>query len=366
MLFVFSEQLVINQNEPQQVWPVFFDEEKASETKALTLAEIAEYQIQGHEICLVLSCKHVGLHEISLPKLAKKDMLPAIASVLEDQLTQDFSKLHCFYRLESGKATVTYLVGLLDGLKFQQCLNFWSSQGIFLNQVSLDWFALSKPQLLLLPDGDAIVNADILGWVPSSLVNYRLLSSSENAYEILSFESDEQRQAWIVGQLKQKTLFDIRMKAPSSQKLALSRVNIEKGFKWSLLTWFVISFLGFLIAFGQNWRQYAKNQQWIESFSEEPTQGLELKLAKYRRFQAEKNKFWGVFIALQHAIGRDISIKTFDYTQAHLKLTVIAGDMSHFQDFKRKLIQSRLKVDVSQVLVQQEGIRANIDLRMNP
>lgn len=361
MLFVFSEQL----SEHQDVIQVFIDAGENVQFKELTLAEIVQYQGLGHEICYVLSCKQVGLHQIQLPKLAKKDMLAAIGSILEDQLTEEFSQLNCFYKLEADKEAFTYIIGLINQLQFQESLSFWSSHGVFLNKVTLDWFALSNHQLLLMQDGDAIANTEMLGWIPRSLVHSKLPLSSQTNYQTLSFESDIERKLWIVKQLKHKSIFDIRMQASSSQKLALSRATVEKGLKWGLISWVAISLIVFLGFFGHNWWQYSKNQKWIESFSEQPTESLELKLAKYRHYQSEKNKFWGVFVALQHAIGRDITIKNFDYSQEHLKMTVMASDMSHFQDFKRLLIKSRLKVDVSQVLVQQEGIKANVDLQVN-
>lgn len=365
MLFVFSEQLSLNHQAIDRLWPVYLDENESLEFKELTLVEIANYQSLGHEICLVLSSKFVSFHQILLPKLAKKDMLAAIGSMLEDQLTEEFSKLHCFYKLEPNKEPFTYTIGLIDDLQFQGCLNFWSSHGVFLNQVTLDWYALANHQWLTMTDGDALANTDILGWVPRSLVNSKLLSSPKTSHEALSFESDIQKNSWIVQQLKQKSIFDIRMNTGSGQRLVLSRSYIEKGFKWGLAGWVGISMLLFMIFFGHNWWQYTKNQKWIESFSEQPTESLELKLAKYRHYQSEKNKFWTVFVALQHASNPEISIKSFDYNQEHLKLTVMARDMAHFQEFKRLLLQSRLKMDVSQVVVQQEGIKAIVDLKVS-
>ena len=76
-----------------------------------------------------------------------------------------------------------------------------------------------------------------------------------------------------------------------------------------------------------------------------------------------KNKFWGLFISLQKSNLPGIVVKHFDYSQDHLKLVVEASDTRIFQMFKKKLMQSHIRVEQSQVVVQQNGIKANLDLR---
>ena len=131
-------------------------------------------------------------------------------------------------------------------------------------------------------------------------------------------------------------------------------------FSMGLLVLSILVFMGFFV---KNLINYTHNKHIIQSFSLQATDDLELKLATYQRHQVVKNKFWGLFISLQKSNLPGIVVKHFDYNQEHLKLVVEASDTRIFQMFKKKLMQSHIRVEQSQVVVQQNGIKANLDLR---
>ena len=373
MLYIFQDDLHWPQSLDLLQWQVVLDDDQL-QLLTIGLPDILQYVQEGHEIWLILTSQVAGIHHVSLPKVSRKDILPAIASVLEDQLTQEVSHLHCFYQiLEQQKTTSKYAVVLIDRHHFQQSLLKWQSLKVPVMGVTLDWFALQSNQVLCLENGDAIASSDIFqGFVPKSLVQTKRLElqqattvySQQPINDMPYHPIHTSIPQWLVHRLKTHGLVDISMRPKSFQHIEwMQKKRIESLFIKFSVGLLVLSILVFIGFFVKNVINYTHNKHIIQSFSLQATDDLELKLATYQRHQVVKNKFWGLFISLQKANLPGIVVKHFDYNQEHLKLVVEASDMRIFQMFKKKLMQSHVRVEQSQVVVQQNGIKANLDLR---
>ena len=373
MLYIFQDDLHWPQSLDLLQWQVVLDDGQL-QFLTIGLPDILQYVQAGHEIWLILSSQIASIHHVSLPKVSRKDILPAIASILEDQLTQEFSHLHCFYQIQEQKKTTSkYEVVLIDRHHFQQSLLKWQSLKVPVMGVTLDWFALQSNQVVCLENGDAIANSEIFqGFVPKSLLQtqrFKLAQGTDfysqqpipdTPYHPINTSVPQ----WLVHRLKTQGLVDISMRPKSFQHLEwMQKKRIESLFIKCSVGLLAVSILGFMGFFVKNVLNYTHNKHIIQSFSQQPTDDLELKLATYQRHQVVKNKFWGLFISLQKASLPGIVVKHFDYSQEHLKLVVEASDTRIFQMFKKHLMQAHIRVEQSQVLVQQNSIKANLDLR---
>jgi hypothetical protein len=369
-IFIFNEYCDLE----TQTFPIVLQELQQLKCLSLSIHEILKYHQNGHEIWLVLPVKMCSIHQVELPKLSRKDVIPAIESILEDCLPQDFQDLHCFFHGPMGKPGI-FQVAVIEKKRLSQIQEQWSSLGVIPAGITLDWYALKDNQVLLLPGGDAIANTDAFkGWVSKSLVEAKLIQMPLSSifyslvpcvYNIQFNPIREQMNQWVVEQiLLNNGLYDIRMTSRRIPMLeGISNAQIKDVFLrfavgFALFT--VILDIGFLI---NNFIHYRHQKYILQSYTEVATDSLEQKISIYRRHLAQKNKFWLVFNGLQHAMMSGINIKHFDYSQEHLKVRVTALEMPLLQNFKHRLQQAHLNVQESQVQVQQDGIQANLEIR---
>lgn len=369
-IFIFNECC----DEEDQAVPIVLQEQQQLNCMSLSIHEILKYYQNGHEVWLVIPVKICSIHQVELPKLSHKDVIPAIESILEDFLPQDFQDLHCFFHGPVGKPRI-FQVGVIEKNRLSQIHEHWSSLGIILTGITVDWYALSDNQVLLLPEGDAIANTEAFkGWVSKSLVDAKLIQDvlSATFYSLspcfysIQFKTISQRlNQWVVERiLSNNCLFDIRTSSRKIPMLAgisnhqIRDIFLKFAMGFALFT--VIIDIGLLT---NNFIHYRHQKHILQSYTEVATDSLEQKIAIYRRHLGQKNKFWLVFNGLQRAMMPGINIKYFDYDQEHLKLRVTALEMPLLQNFKRRLLQAHLSVQESQVQVQQDGIQASLELR---
>lgn len=362
-------------------WQVVLDENLPQESLKLLnlrLEQIQAYLSQGHEVWLILSAKVCSFYQVQLPKLSKKDIIPAIGSVLEDGLTQAFDDYHCFYQVLSSSKNLVLQVGLIDTKLLTDIMYQWQSSGITISGTTIDWFALNNNEFLLLPDGHALAATEtIKGFIFNSLLK-QTISAMPTSTIFFSFNSSEpflenanlielDFPMWLLKRLKSKGLFDISMRKKHFDFLeSMPRGRIEFIFIRACISLFALSLLATTILFIKNSIEYFNNKKIMSTFTEQATDDLEQKLHIYQSHQAQKNKFWGLFIAIQKAMLPGIRIENLNYDQGKLKFALSASDMSVLQQFKRRLMQARLAPQESQVLVEKEGIKATIELRVHP
>lgn len=340
-----------------------------------SLKQIQELSSQGHSLWLILSAKFASLHQIKFPKMSGKDILPAIRSVVEDDLTQNFDAYHCFYQIQVQGKENRILFGLMDKTFFEYVLYFWQKHGIAVAGITLDWFALNASEVLFLESGDALAHVgELRGWLQKSLVPSRLLNKSKSFQSFCISSHDDMHihaqpislsyLIWLVKRLLHTGLFDISMPVKTVKFLDnLSRPQLERLFLKMALGMLGISLLGFSGIFIKNCVYYFENQKKIESYAAHTKVNLEQKLLTYQRQQAQKNQFWKLFIGLQQAVKPGLQLINLNYEAQHLILTVKARDMGVLQKFKQALIRAHLYVKESQVIVENRGISASIEIK---
>lgn len=345
------------------------------ETTVLGFSQLLSDVEQGQDFWLVLPAKLASLHILQLPKLSRKDLLPALRSMLEEQMIDDFDKYHCFYQSVSSGAGLDLLVGLTDKTYLDNLVYQFEANGVQLAGVTLDWYALKPNEALLLSSEEALVRtADFLGWVPKSLLKAKLLPKLATvqvfAVKSLDFAPlntevlNETFFVWLIKRCRHHGLFDILMPYKAFNLLdKLPKAKAELYTKRGVLVLFISSILFFMGLFLSNSYQHYKNKQMIASFITEPSENLEAKLTEYRLHQAQKNQFWKVYIGLQKSYLPEIKILNFSYTQGVIHLSLSSNSTSDFQSFKQNLRQNQIQAQESQVLVSGQGLKANLDLR---
>jgi hypothetical protein len=380
-LYVLVDFVDENIEFSERKWQVVLEESASSDPFKILLlsaSEIQDYQHKEHEIWLVLSAKVCSFYTIQIPKVSTKDILPAIGSILEDGLTQDFSDYHCFYQPFASGKTLVLRVGLIDKHIYTHLMYQWQSHGVSISGVTVDWLALNDNEFLLLPSAHALVNTEELkGYLLSSRVN-QILEDLKQSTQVFYFDKPEitlhngqllaqDFPIWLISRLKLKGLFDISMRKKRLNLLeSMPRTRVEYFFIRACVGLFTVSLLGFSFFFIRNSTEYFHNKKIMSTYTQEATDDLEHKLSIYQAHQTQKNKFWSLFISLQKAMVPGIHLENFTYEQEHLKCALTASDMSILQNFKRRLSQAHLSLQESQVLVENEGIKATIELRGHP
>lgn len=380
-LYVLVDFVDENTEFSERKWQVVLEESASSDPLKILLlsaSEIQDYQHKEHEIWLVLSAKVCSFYTIQIPKVSTKDILPAIGSILEDDLTQNFSEYHCFYQPSASGKSLDLQVGLIDKHIYTHLLYEWQSHGVSISGVSVDWLALNDHEFLLMSSGHALVNSEALkGYILCSRVN-QILTDLKQSTQVFYFDKPEtalhdgqllaqEFPIWLISRLKLKGLFDISMRKKRFDLLeSMPRSRVEYFFIRASASLFIMSLLGFSFFFVRNTIEYFHNKKIMSTYTEQATDDLERKLSIYQAHQTQKNKFWSLFISLQKAMVPGIRLENFSYEQEHVKCALTASDMSILQNFKRRLNQAHLSVQESQVLVENEGIKATIELRGHP
>jgi hypothetical protein len=345
------------------------------QVQTASLKQIQDMVHQGHELWLILSGKFASLYQIELPKMAEKDLLPAIRSIVEDNLPQDFENYHCFYQMQTQKKKQLLDIGLVDRAFFEELVYQWQSHGVSLSGIALDWMALNPEEMLVLESGDALVHVgDLRGYLPSSLWSSRLLGKAKSFQcfyvSDLNFPIPNAQQLgmsypeWLVKRLRHRGLFNICMPVKTFHFLdRISRVQLERYFLKIGLGMVGLSILSFLGFFIKNSVSYFSNQNQIQSYAAHTGVNLEQKLLTYQSQQNQKNQFWKLFMALQHAIVPGVQLLNLNYEAEHITLMFSATDMKVLQQFKQNLVRAHLFVKESQVMVTDKGINASLELR---
>jgi len=345
------------------------------ETTVMDFQKLLACVAEGEDFWLVLPSKLVSLHVLQLPKLSRHDIIPAVRSVLEEQMIEDFDSYHCFYQSASSSQGLDLVIGLMDKIFLNQLCYQFEANGVQIAGVTLDWFALNQNEALLLSSEEAIVRtSDFLGWVPKSLLKAKLLPKLANAHVFAVRSLDlaplnteilnETFYVWVIKRFRQRGLFDILMPyRPFNVLDKLPKAKAELYTKRGVAVLFFSSILFFIGLFSSNAYQYHQNQKMIRSFIAEPSEDLEVKLAQYRSHQLEKNRFWKVYLGLQKAYIPEIKILNFEYDNGLIQLTLSSNSSASFQSFKQNLSQNNIQAQESQVQVSGLGIKANLDLR---
>jgi hypothetical protein len=330
---------------------------------------------QGKQFWLVISAKLASFHRVELPKLSRKDVFPAIGSILEEQMTQDFGSYHCFYQSTPVATGLSLEVGCIDKSFFEHLVFQFEANGIQISGVAMDLHALNDNEVLLLSSEDAIARVpDFLGWVPKSLLRAKLmptlglsrvLCAKKLDFAPLNAEIIEENfYLWCVKRFNEKGIFDILMpEKPFDFLEKIPKAKAELYTKRGVAALFLGSIIFFLSLFFSNIYYHRQNKQIITSSAAVPSEELAEKLVIYNRQQTERNRFWRVFVGLQKSYNTDIKIVSFNYNQGVIHLALNAPSLASFQAFKKNLAVNRIRLQESGVAVTGTSVKANLDLR---
>lgn len=360
MLYIFCEHLHDVTLKPQLEYDVVLEDNLILDALKLVKMkwdDLLHHVADGHEICLVLAAKTCSIHHVQIPKVKNKDLPFVLQSVLEDQLTQDFSELHMYYQLHHEKLEGSdYRVLLWDKRYIQSLLAHFEALGPL--KLTLDWFALQEEEILADEQGNALVfTSSIKGWLNASLFKQCNQMELQQASKIDLITSS--KEVWCVERFSKLGLVDILLKPKTFDIYSyLPRAKFEPIFFKSIwiLIFFVCVALVMFLAKGA--ATYVQNYKTIQSFAEKPSESLTQKLALYQRQQKQKNKFWELFIPLQKAYVPGLHIKQISFRQDKLYVSIVVTQIQMIQLIKSRLMSMHLKVEDTQVVSEENGTRA--------
>jgi hypothetical protein len=340
MLYIFCEHLKGVEEQSSHVYHVVIEDNIAQPTlqsAQLKWDDLFKLVQEGHDVCLVLSARTCSIHHVKVPKVKNKDLPLVLQSLLEDQLTQDFSELQMYYQKHQELADgCDYRVFLWDKTYIQNLLKYFKGLGAL--KLSMDWFALKPQEYLLDENGHALVYTPaIQGWMSASLFKQQTI----NAKKIEAPMSD----IWIVEQFSHLGLVDILLKPKAFDIHALlPRAKFEPIFIQSVTGLIFIVVMAFVMFFVKSMGIYFQNHHIIQSYAEKPSESLTQKLQLYQRQQIQKNKFWELYIPLQKIYIPGLQIKQINYRQNKLQVSLVVQQIQMLQVLKARLLALHLKV----------------------
>lgn len=360
MLYIFCEHLQDVESDSQHEFDVVLEDNLAFEAPQLlkmSRPDLRQHVEEGHEICLVLSAKTCSIHHVKIPKVKSKDLPNVLKSVVEDQLTQDFSELFMFYQIQQEHLDgCDYRVFLWDKNDIQFLLDYFKDFGPL--KLTLDWFALKDQEALVDAQGNALVFVDeIQGWLNASLFKQR--QSTELQKAVCIDLENLSREVWCVTRFSELGLVDILLRPKSFDiHMYLPRAKFDPIFYRSLLALVFFVGVAFVMFFAKGATFYMQNNQNIQSYAEKPSESLAQKLALYQRQQQQKNKFWELFIPFQKVYIPGLQIKQISFRQNKLYVSLTVQQLQMLHLVKSRLTAMHLKVEDTQVVSEQQGTRA--------
>lgn len=182
--YLFLEQLItpntLNEPTTNNCDSLVCDDSGQLMAPAITrsFSEIKTLQ-QGTKTIIVLATKYFSLFKVELPLLAVNKARAAIPFALEDQVTQNIESLH-FAFANHYYQDGAYLVVVVDKLLLTSTIEWLKAQGILIDALTIDWFALNPGEIWLLQDYVLINNPLFCGALTYDLAHYYLNKLAED------------------------------------------------------------------------------------------------------------------------------------------------------------------------------------------
>lgn len=328
----------------------------------VSIEDIRQKASEGMAISLVIPAKFCSIYQIKLPKLSQKDIPNALMSILEDKVIEDFSNLWWFYqKAPSG----LYQVVVCDKAWMNHIREFWNSQQIHLEAITLDWFALKPQEIFVLDDGDALLRSTTENgcfsyeWLSARLKNYMAHFQVYDTQKV-----KEPFEVWMVQRfLEQGTIHMDSYPTRWDWSNLLQREQMINYLPKVFLGSLSMMTLVFILVFVKNSWMYFQNLKDFKAFSPQSSVSLETNLAQYQRQASQKKQFWSIWIALQKAYPAQIHIQQLKYEQNQMQIFFDMKSVATLQEFKSRLIRQKMKILQSKVQSMPNGVNVVLTIK---
>lgn len=340
-------------------------------------------QINAKTIVLV-SAKHVSLHQLELPWLPDKKARAALPYALEEKLAEPVDDMHFAFdrtHYQNGH----YLVTVCDKNWLTDLMEQLRRHDIDFDVITVDWFALKDKELLILDDGYLVRDLpQIAGFLSKELapLYFRQAAVDRQVYRFDDSQAetlqDEQTlpgssRLWLAKNLKTGPYLNL---VQGSFQKPGAQANSKRWY-WAATALTLLWLCAFLLQTGLQTRNLNRElhdsdegiAQIYRRFFPEATQVISPKfrisqLLKSRQ-HAGDNVLWPLLNQLSLAIQNSkVRIEQLRYQNQSLQATMHSPDFDALESLQTNLQTAQIKVKQLQASSQEKHVVATLELSL--
>lgn len=350
-----------------------------------TFAEIQKMQKDSYTI-VVLSTLVCGLHFVDLPWLGSRKSEAAIPYALEEQLAQPISAVHFAFD-KAHHQDNRYLVVVIEKKYLQSVKHKFEEENILLNEVTVDWFALNKDEIIVSPNAVLARTDKFQGALKGELANtfvkavddpsqISLFNDSDKEWDRATYNwNDESFYLWIANRLQRASRINL---CQGEFSIEGTKTSWNTPLVYSCIASFALWVVVGIVINGIDilrlndkiskvddqilvtYRKFFPGAQRVVSPKFQISQ-----LINSGTVNKESILFWKLLQHLEDATSNEsIIVERIDYRSSVLSVSLRGKDVVMLESLEQKLRKAKVKVNQTQATTRDQMVEATLELSL--